>query len=285
MVPNDNQVQHWEDVLHGEHVLACGYVGPAVVKLQHKLTRAGYDLDITGILGPTTEKALRDFQERRAIPVTGRLGARTAQALDNYDDTHWEAVMNGQIILRLGDDNPAVEVLQTLLSQARFTVEKTGVFGPTTRNRVLELQKSSRIPASGEVNEKTAHALVGRQENEEEFVSPMGDAIGLVRRGDFLMAPAVAKAFDRMERAARGDGVELTLLDAYRDPRRQHEVAAQRDPAKQGSCTLNPGQNVHGTGTALDLNDGLVSVSSEELWEEIKSKIHAKNPLSFFRKS
>ena len=254
MVPNE--VYHWEDVLEGNHVLETGYVGPAAVKLQHKLTRAGYDLDLTGIFGPNTERAIRDFQAKRNIPVTGRLGARTARALDEFDSTRWETILEGNATLKLGDDNPAVRMLQNLLAQSGHSVEKTGVFGPTTRNRVLEFQRIAGLSPSGEVDHHTARKLANREGNKQTFITPDGDAIGLVRRGNHLLKPEVADAFDRMIRTARADGVEITLLDGYRDVRRQREVFDQTPPHAVGLCTQNPGHNDHGTGRALDLDDG-----------------------------
>jgi soluble lytic murein transglycosylase-like protein len=64
------------------------------------------------------------------------------------------------------------------------------------------------------------------------------------------MRPDVAQAFDRMERAARADGVALLITSAFRSDAEQAALfAAHPDPR----WVAPPGRSLHRLGTELDL--------------------------------
>jgi hypothetical protein len=52
-----------------------------VSRAQSALNKQGFDLAVDGIIGPDTEAALRDFQQRRNLPPSGRPNARTLHQL------------------------------------------------------------------------------------------------------------------------------------------------------------------------------------------------------------
>ncbi|MGV3522794.1 MAG: peptidoglycan-binding domain-containing protein [Candidatus Sericytochromatia bacterium] len=64
-------------------VLKADATGPAVTALQEMLTRAGYGVQATGTLGPTTVSQLKRFQRDSGIEATGELGPTTLKALEN----------------------------------------------------------------------------------------------------------------------------------------------------------------------------------------------------------
>ena len=64
------------------------------------------------------------------------------------------------------------------------------------------------------------------------------------------MRPDVAQAFDRMERAARADGVTLLITSAYRSDAEQ-SVLWRRNPDPR--WVARPGESLHRYGTELDL--------------------------------
>jgi hypothetical protein len=64
------------------------------------------------------------------------------------------------------------------------------------------------------------------------------------------MRPDVARAFDRMERAARADGVTLLITSAYRSDAEQ-AVLWRRHPDPR--WVARPGESLHRYGTELDL--------------------------------
>ena len=64
------------------------------------------------------------------------------------------------------------------------------------------------------------------------------------------MRPDVAQAFDRMERAARADGVTLLITSAFRTDAEQAVLWARHPDPK---WVARPGQSLHRYGTELDL--------------------------------
>ena len=64
------------------------------------------------------------------------------------------------------------------------------------------------------------------------------------------MRPDVARAFDRMERAARADGVTLLITSAYRSDAEQ-AILWRRNPDPR--WVARPGESLHRYGTELDL--------------------------------
>jgi hypothetical protein len=79
----------------------------------------------------------------------------------------------------------------------------------------------------------------------------------LVERQGELMTSATAAAFDRMEAAARADGVRLIIRDGYRSYAEQVAVAKRHGLFQHGGRAAIPGTSPHGSGTALDIDDGL----------------------------
>jgi hypothetical protein len=64
------------------------------------------------------------------------------------------------------------------------------------------------------------------------------------------MRPDVARAFDRMEAAARADGVRLIVTSAYRSDAEQAELYKRHPDPK---WVAPPGKSLHRLGTELDL--------------------------------
>ena len=64
------------------------------------------------------------------------------------------------------------------------------------------------------------------------------------------MRPDVAQAFDRMERAARADGVALSITSAFRSDAEQAELFRRHPDPK---WVAPPGHSLHRYGTELDL--------------------------------
>src|SRR5204863_6720055 len=77
-----------------------------------------------------------------------------------------------------------------------------------------------------------------------------GDDGPLEHRQGKPMRPDAARAFDRMERAARADGVTLLITSAYRSDAEQ-AVLWRRNPDPR--WVARPGESLHRYGTELDL--------------------------------
>lgn len=121
--------------------------GVDVRALQHLLRQQQLAPPIDGVYGTTTRDAVKLFQSRRALPVTGISDAETWRAL--------------AIPLQLGRHGPAVRALQLQLrakSGAALTVD--GSFGETTARAVVAFQRHARIRADGIVNRNTWRNLL-----------------------------------------------------------------------------------------------------------------------------
>ena len=69
-------------------------------------------------------------------------------------------------------------------------------------------------------------------------------------RQGYQMRPDVARAFDRMEAAARADGIQLVIVSACRSDAEQAVLLAQHPDPK---WVAPPGTSLHRNGTELDL--------------------------------
>jgi zinc D-Ala-D-Ala carboxypeptidase len=78
--------------------------------------------------------------------------------------------------------------------------------------------------------------------------------------GGRQLTDAAAKAYERMEAAARGDGIHLTVSTAYRSYNFQkglfNDYANQHGVAKAETFSARPGYSEHQTGLSLDVDDG-----------------------------
>jgi peptidoglycan hydrolase-like protein with peptidoglycan-binding domain len=72
-----------EQVRAGTHRLRVGMEGPAVQALQERLNRDGATLTADGRFGPKTDAALKQWQASRDITDTGVVGPTTQKALDD----------------------------------------------------------------------------------------------------------------------------------------------------------------------------------------------------------
>ena len=73
--------------------------------------------------------------------------------------------------------------------------------------------------------------------------------------GHRLWKPA-AESFQRMQAAARRDGVHIGVTDSYRSYAEQVDVARRKGLHSQGGLAAKPGTSEHGWGKSLDLRLG-----------------------------
>jgi peptidoglycan hydrolase-like protein with peptidoglycan-binding domain len=251
----------WEDVREGSLVLKRGADGHVVRMLQERLIATGYDVPPSGTFCPQTEFSVMDLQKNHQLTRTGQVGSQTSALLDSIWENTWDQVRSGYNTLGLGDQCAAVSTLQKRLIQVGLPVEVSGVFGPSTRRRVIAFQQAHDQEPTGNVGAETSKSLDEAAKDAEEEREKPSTAAGinptsLVRVKTSLVAPQVAEALDRMSRAARGDGVIIRILEGYRDPTRQQTAAREAGFIPTSACTGNPGENPHGTGFAVDLDDG-----------------------------
>lgn len=73
-----------EDEGEGYEQLSRGDEGDLVSVLQAALVAAGYELDIDGVFGGDTERAVRHFQGENELDVDGIVGDNTWAALEEF---------------------------------------------------------------------------------------------------------------------------------------------------------------------------------------------------------
>lgn len=153
-------------------LLRRGDRGPAVRRLQQLLQNAGVSPGtIDGIFGSMTDSAVRTFQARRGLAVTGIVNVPTWTALGQNcgagpvpptpptpptpppQEYHCP-------VLRLNDRGPTVRFLQRKLQEAGvYRGPIDGVFGIQTQRAVRVFQRQKGLAITGVVNHATWQAL------------------------------------------------------------------------------------------------------------------------------
>jgi len=131
---------------------------------------------IDGNVGSDTTEAIRAFQERRGLPITGVADLAT-----------WEAIYEEYLIsleeeappsrfspfpseprdysYKLGDEGFSVSAIQHMLEEISVffpiqTIGITGIYDEATRDAISELQARYLLPVTGETDKLTWNALV-----------------------------------------------------------------------------------------------------------------------------
>jgi N-acetylmuramoyl-L-alanine amidase len=121
--------------------------GEAVRDIQQRLDRLGYGVEINGRYDDATYRAVREFQERRGVPVDGIVGPDTWRELVEADRNIGDRVLYYRRPLTRGDD---IALLQRRLNLLGFdTGKEDGIFGPDTQAGLIEFQESRRLAEDG----------------------------------------------------------------------------------------------------------------------------------------
>ena len=116
---------------------------------------------VTGWYGPLTRSAVRRFQERVGLPLTGEVDAATQEKLDGLRKEKEPSIGFKSYLIR-GVTGDIVVILQNLLKTLGFFpnyVPATGYFGPITEASVRRYQKNRGIETTGTVGPITRAAL------------------------------------------------------------------------------------------------------------------------------
>jgi peptidoglycan hydrolase-like protein with peptidoglycan-binding domain len=141
--------------------LQTGNQGSQVTTLQHKLTATGfYKGQITGFYGPTTQEAVRRFQQAQGLPVDGIAGPNTLSAL--YSTSGSRSSLPIGILLRRGSrGTPVTQLQNTLKAQGFYPGPVTGYYGGLTEEAVRRFQQAKGLSVDGTAGSKTLSALGG----------------------------------------------------------------------------------------------------------------------------
>lgn len=144
-------------------VLERGDRNNQVSQLQQQLKDAGYyHMEITGIFGPQTEKAVRAFQQDHQLIVDGLAGPKTLNTLKKVTARAKENSNSSSSsgILRLGARGSDVHTLQSQLKQLGYMkMEPTGVYGEVTEKAVRTFQQQHGLLVDGIAGPQTKQAL------------------------------------------------------------------------------------------------------------------------------
>ena len=143
--------------------LQTGNHGSQVTTLQQKLTATGfYKGQITGFYGPTTQEAVRRFQQAQGLPIDGIAGPNTLSALYG---TSGSSSLPIDILLRRGSRGTPVTQLQTTLkAQGLYQGPVTGYYGGLTEEAVRKFQQAQGLSVDGMAGSKTLSALGGNSD-------------------------------------------------------------------------------------------------------------------------
>lgn len=126
-----------------------------LMALDHPVAASEQD----GTYGPSTEAAVRAFQERRGLAVDGLVGDATWRELVEASWRLGDRTLYLRAPALRGDD---VRTLQERLGELGFDVGRVdGIFGARTARAVREFQANYGVPGDAIVGRSTLRALAG----------------------------------------------------------------------------------------------------------------------------
>ncbi len=134
-----------------------GDTGPAVADIQTTLTGLGLLAGASDDYDAATDRAVREFQQRRGLSVDGIVGPETYRALAAARWSLGDRLLSLATHPFVGDD---VAVLQERLLELGFDAGRAdGVFGARTEGALRGLQKEYGLLADGTCGPGTLRAL------------------------------------------------------------------------------------------------------------------------------
>ncbi len=159
-----------EDEDEADGTLRYGMSGSEVKKLQQRLKELGYfNTTCTGYYGGITETAVKDFQRRNGLSVTGiadaktqaKLYASSAKPAEDEEAATPSQPSDDDTSLTVGDSGDEVRALQTRLYElGYFNHEITGYYGSVTADAVKAFQRRNGLTVTGVANEATMKKLL-----------------------------------------------------------------------------------------------------------------------------
>ncbi len=137
--------------------LRLGARGDAVRHLQGELKAHGASINVDGVFGSKTLRAVKNLQSSARIGVDGVVGPKTWNAL-NGSSSSGDSSSSSQPKLRQGARGAAVKTLQSKLNERGASISVDGVFGRGTASAVRGLQSAAGIGVDTVVGPKTWNA-------------------------------------------------------------------------------------------------------------------------------
>ncbi len=148
----------------GDRVLSKGMTGTDVKEAQERLIHYYYlEGTASGNFNNATVAAVKEFQKRNSLNVTGIINAGTATALKSNKSKYANHPMAPDYVLKAGDKGEAVKILQINLRDTYYYKGKiTGKYDVYTVRAVKNFQQSIGITADGKAGKKTKTYLYNR---------------------------------------------------------------------------------------------------------------------------
>ena len=165
---NQNEQQTTGVTTTSTSVLSKGDRGDAVVDVQQALNNHGANLKEDAVFGSGTEDSVKDFQKDNSLPVDGKVGSKTKQALEmnqtpsaseDSTDEKVEESTDNSTILSQGDQGENVKSTQASLNDHGANLNEDGKFGSSTDQAVRSFQQSNSLSVDGKVGPATLQAL------------------------------------------------------------------------------------------------------------------------------
>ena len=164
-----------------EYLLRRGDKGEGVKRLQRALISAGYNVGSSGAdgdFGKGTEYAVKSFQKDNRLDVDGIVGPNTWKALSDPVEGR-----GSQRLLKLGSTGNDVKILQHLLNNRGYDCGVAdGIFGEGTERAVKAFQRANRLDVDGIVGEATNKALSKDPSSFTKYTLRNGDSGENVKR-------------------------------------------------------------------------------------------------------
>jgi peptidoglycan hydrolase-like protein with peptidoglycan-binding domain len=129
--------------------VADGAVGAEVTAAQYLLSDHDVNDHVTGLFDGQTKEAIRQFEARfPAVPDDGILGPLT-----------WSELV---VTLQPGARGDAVKAVQTLLNDNGAALGVDGIFGPSTRDAVVNVERTNDFHVDGIVDDEVWKLLLAR---------------------------------------------------------------------------------------------------------------------------
>lgn len=137
----------------GGILMTAGNRGQDVQECQLSLIRAGF---LSGaadsVFGPATEKAVREFQKEKGLPVSGVIDEETMKALSRRGEKGKRS--SGEKTLQPGSRGRKVAELQNLLTHHGFAPDASdGIYGQGTAEQVQKFQRYNGLKETGKADE------------------------------------------------------------------------------------------------------------------------------------